>query len=149
MNALGLIHNQIKYLILKKNIGVQKKNSPTQLTSGRYPHNTMELAVILAVTIELIAYIHCMDIKGYDFTILPNKRGISEVISILVVTSVIQWAILCSSTEGCNQANFRNSTKCEILMGSLGEDMDKVDEPNTMFICMYIPFVYLYHFCFF
>ena len=98
----------------------------------------MDLAVILAVIIEFIAYVHCLDIKGYDFTILPNKRGISEVISMLDVTSVIQCAIHCSSTEGCNQANVRNSTKCELLRGGLGENMDMENEPNGKFICMYI-----------
>ena len=103
----------------------------------------MEVAVILCIIIEFMAYIHCMDIKGYDFTILHNKRGISEVFSIVDATSVIQCAIHCSSIEGCNHANFRNSTKCELLMGSLGEDMDMTDETNAMFICMYIVVPYL------
>ena len=98
----------------------------------------MEAVVILIIIIELIAYIYCMNIKGNDFTILLNKRGIAEVFSILDANSVIQCAIHCSSTEGCNHANFRNSTHCELLIGNLGESMDITDEPNAKFICMYI-----------
>ena len=98
----------------------------------------MEVVVVLTIMIEFIAFVHCLDKKEYDFTILHNKRGLAEVISIFDVTSVIQCAIHCSSIEGCNHANFRNSTKCELLHGILGEDMDMADETNSKFICMYI-----------
>ena len=79
----------------------------------------------------------CVDIRGFDYTILLNKRGVSEVLSVVDCKSFIQCAVQCTETPGCNHANFRNSSKCELLQGNVGVEIDPEDEPNTKYICTY------------
>ena len=98
---------------------------------------------IIILILEIIAHIECIDIKAFDYMILRNKRGVSEVISVLDCKSAIQCAVQCTATEGCNHANFLNSSKCELLHGSVGEQIPVEEEENASFICKY-DFIYMY-----
>ena len=91
---------------------------------------------IIILILEIIAHIECIDIKAFDYTILRDKRGVTgDVISVVDRKSVIQCVIECTTTEGCNHANFLNSSQCELLYGSVGEEISISDETNAVFIC--------------
>ena len=84
---------------------------------------------------EIITRIECIDIKGFDYTILNNKRGVADISSVANVNSVIQCAVQCTAISGCNHANFRNSSICELLQGAIGAEIALTDEPNAKYIC--------------
>ena len=92
----------------------------------------------IIILLGIITYIECIEIKGIDYTILLNKRGVADVISIVDSKSMIQCAVQCTNTPGCNHANIRNSTKCELLRANVGAAIELEDEPNAKYICKFV-----------
>ena len=97
---------------------------------------------IIILILEIIAHIECVDIKGFDYTILLNKRGVAEVLSVVDSNSFIQCAVQCTETPGCNHANFRDSRKCELLQGNVGEEIEFDSDQNSKYICTYHNLLY-------
>ena len=93
--------------------------------------------VIVIVIVKLIAHIMCIQSKGVYYTIITNKRGVSDEISHLNVDSILQCAVQCSVTNGCYHANFKNNGKCELLQGALGSEIATVDQRSSNFIGTY------------
>ena len=95
------------------------------------------MILIIIPILAIITNIQCVEIKGFDYTILLNKRGVGELISVTHCRSAIQCAVKCTETAGCNHANFRDSSQCELLEGAVGADIAIEDEPNAKYICTY------------
>ena len=93
--------------------------------------------VVIFIAIELIAGIMCIDVNETQYTIVTNKRAVSDNISRMQRNSIIECAVQCTVTPGCSQANFVSDNYCELLQGNQGIETDVEDDMNSKLIRTY------------
>ena len=70
--------------------------------------------ILILISLCLIYQINAIEINGKKYKSVKGIKAKLNITKVIKARSVVQCASHCSNTEGCERANFRNSS-CELL----------------------------------